>query len=390
MTNYEEIINTLNSDTYYNLRNDILKLVNDSTFIKKIIRIHNPILFDRFIKMCEFKIDTSIIYEERNKFIKKTLGNLNKNNIYEFFELDNLEEERKEIIASRYLSEYIINYYFLDNFYNFMANFYQMTGYLIGDRKSLININHIELYRQFINLTKMSFEDKIKLFNNNLNNDLKEMFYDDIDIVRVNSHRKLVEYTLKLNKDNGLYQKELSNKNNVDIYYLNGEKFYGFVRRITLREGNINGEKTHVFSQKRRLGYSFSYISSYDIGTIDFTNNSLLLYYDNIDYRNIMYVHHTDMHTGIIKRLTTYITDKENEIKSPEGLINMTVNYNEIYIKPGKEGIKPTAIVCFDAINDNVINFAKEYNLSILIINKEKYMHEVKYDDDYRDYTYIL
>jgi hypothetical protein len=390
MTNYDEIIGILNSDNYYSLRYDVMKLVNDEAFLKRIIKIHNPFIFDRFIKMCEFKIDTAAIYEERNKFVKKTINELNQDNIYSFFELEDMDKSRQDNYASRYLSEYIISYYFGDNFYNFMTNFFQMTNYLNGDRKNLVSLDHIKLYEQFINISKISLEDKIKLFNSNLNNDLMGMFYDDINTVRVDSHKRLVEASLKLNKDNGIYQSDLSDKCGVDVYYLNGESFYGFVRCLTLREENMKGEKKYVFSQKRRLGYSFSFVSGNEMGTIDSIGDGILLYYDDIDYQNIMYVHHTDMHTGIMNKLTTYISDKENEIKTPSGLIANTVNYNEVYIKPGKEGIKPTAVICFNDIDEKTLAFAKKYNLAILMVNKEKYKHDERYDDDYTEYTYML
>ena len=111
-------------------------------------------VFDRFIKMCEFKIDTSILYEERNIFIKKTLLNLKESDIYNFFELDSFDKKRDEIIASRYLTEYIVSYYFGDNYYNFLTNFYQMTGYLSSNKKGLINAAHLKLYQDFIDIKK--------------------------------------------------------------------------------------------------------------------------------------------------------------------------------------------------------------------------------------------
>ena len=390
MEKYDEIINVLESDYYYRIRNDANELMRDPIFLKKIITAHNPFVFDRFVKMCEFKMDTSAIYEGRNKFVKKSIDNLDEKNIFQFFGLENLEDSRKQVIASRYLSEYIVSYYFQDNFYNFMTNFFQMTNYLRFSKKDLVSLDHLKLYEQFTKITKLSFDDKIKLFNNNLGNDLMGMFYDDINIVRTDSHKELVEATLKLKKDNGIYQSDLSDKCGLNIYYLNGEPFYGFIRCISLKDKNIKGEKTHVFSQKERLGYSFSYIGNSEIGAIGSSEDSVLLYYDNIDYKNIMYVHHTDMHSGVMKKLTHYITDKENEIITPSYLVATTVNYNEVYIKPGEDGIKPTAIICYDNLNERALEFARKYNLSILIINREKYKHKEKYDDDYRDYTYVI
>ena len=389
MDYYQEVFNKLNSDEYYRLKTDIMKLINDSIFLKKIIEIHNPIIFDRFIKMCEFKIDTSGIYELRNKFIKKSIWELNQDNIYHFFELDNLEESRKKVIANRYLIEYIISYYFQDNFYNFITNFYIMTSYLSYSQKALVNEAHIKIYKNFVDLKDISMEDKVRLFTQYLNDDLMSMFYDDINIVREDSHKELVNSALKLNKNNGLYQNDLSNKYGIDVYYLNGEEFYGFVRTLSIKSSNLTSDD-YVFSKKRRLGYSFSYISNRNIGTMDYYGKNVLLLYDNIDYRQIMYVHHTDMHTGKIDKLDTYLTDKENEIVTPSKLISNTIDYNEIYIKSKDDGIKPTALVCYNVIKEEDVVFAKKYNLSILLINKEKYQRYDTFLDDIDRNTYVL
>ena len=389
MDYYQEVINILKSDESYKLKSDIMKLIDDGEFLKKIIHIHNPIVFDRFIKMCEFKLDTSGIYELRNKFIKKSIWELNQDNIYSFFELDDLEESRKKIIANRYLIEYIIGYYFQDNFYNFITNFYLMTNYLSYSKKNLVDEEHIKIYKSFVDLKDISMEDKVRLFTKYLNDDLMSMFYDDINIVREDSHKELVNSSLKLDKDNGIYQVDLSNKYGVDVYYLNGEEFYGFVRTLSIKSNDLTNDD-YVFSKKRRLGYSFSYISNRNIGTMDYYDKNVLLFYDNINYQNIMYVHHTDMYTGKRDELNTYLTDKENEIVTPSGLISKTINYNEIYIKSGDDGIKPTALVCYDVIKEEDIAFAKKYNLSILLINKEKYQRYTTFEDELDSNTYVL
>ena len=115
----------------------------------------------------------------------------------------------------------------------------------------------------------------------------------------------LVDKSLKLNHELEIYQRDISKRLGVDVYQLDGEPFYGFVRSLSLKDKNKKGEETYVYSQKERLGYSFSYVSGHEIGTIDPKGNGIILYYDNIDYQNIMYVHHTDMHTGAIKKLNT-------------------------------------------------------------------------------------
>ena len=65
---YDDVIELLNSDDYYKAKESVLKLSNNEDFINQMITTHNPFVFDRFVKMLEYKVDTSKLYEERNTF----------------------------------------------------------------------------------------------------------------------------------------------------------------------------------------------------------------------------------------------------------------------------------------------------------------------------------
>lgn len=386
MINEDEIINLLNSDEYYKVKKYINELISNDHFISQIIKIDNPFVFDHFIKMCEYKIDTSVLYEKRNKFIQKTILSLNKDNICEFFHLNSSDKT----LANRYLTEYIVGYYFHDNYYNFMTNFYQMINYLRSTKKILIDKKNIKTYDEFANLNNLSFDDKKNLFNKYLDNNLIELFYDDMNTVREDSYKELVDKSLKLNHDNNIYYKDISRRLGIDVYYLDGEEFLGFVRCLSINRGDLTDHLDYVNSNDNRLGYSFSYIGNNNIGTSDYDGKSVTLFYDNIDYENIMYVHHADLHAKKMVVQDDYLSEKENEIVTPQSLVAKTKNYNEIYIKRSDNGIKPTALVCYDNITKNDISFAEKYNLSILLINREKYKNYNQHEDDYDDYTYNI
>ena len=85
-----------------------------------------------------------------------------------------------------------------------------------------------------------------------------------------------------------------------------------------------------------------------------------------------------------------YLSEKENELVTPSGLIANTKNYNEIYIKAGVEGIRPKALVCYDRISHDDIAFAEKYDLALLVINREKYKRYETYEDDYVLNSYMI
>ena len=387
MNRIDEIFNLLKSDNYYKVKDNVSELVTNHEFIKRLIKEKSPFVFDRFIKMCEYKIDTSVLYDERKKYIKKTLNKINLDNCHDILGLTKFDM----ILVNRYIVEYIITYYFQDNYYNFMTNFYLMVNYLKYNDKKLVHPNNIELYQRFVNLRKLSIEEMIRFFNEYLNENIMEMFYDDMEIVRTDSHKELVNHSLKLSKNNKIYQADISKKLDVDVYMLDGEKFYGFVRCFIIPRGEyIFNFHDYVNSKGKRLGYSFSYISDTNIGTSDYDGNSIALFYDNIDFNKIMYVHHSDLHSANMTEQDDYLSIKENEIMTPNSLIANTRNYNEIYIKSSKDGIKPTALICYDQIFPYDVSFAKKYNLSILVIKRDKYQRFETYEEDYDSNSYVI
>ena len=378
MNDYSDILEQLASRDYRKVKKCCESLVNDSNFLKIIICINDPFIFDRFMKMNEYKIDTSSIYAERKKYIREALDiDVNKKNII--------------LMPDRWIVEYIICYYFEDNYYNFMANFYQMITYLTYTKKELVNKNNIDLYKEFVDLRNMSLMDKIGFFKLLLDNgNIMEMFYDDMNTVRTDSHKELVINSLKLTKDSDVYQKGISNRLGIDVYMLDGEAFFGFVRCFNIDRNDLSDHFAYINSTKERLGYSFSYISDKNIGTTDYNQKSVVLFYNDIDYKNIMYVHHADLHAKKMNEQDDFLSEKENEILTPHSLVAKTNNYNEIYIKSNNNGIKPTALICYDSISANDIAFADKYNLAILVINRKKYKRYETYEDDYDNYTYNI
>ena len=372
MQDYHEIFDILASDDYESIKTISDNLTNDEAFLKQIINIKNPRIFDRFIKMVQYKMDTTELCEQRNKYIKKTI-------------LNNAEE-----LPNNWLDEYIIHYFFEDNYYNFMTNLFQMIRYIGDTGKVLVSDNNLKIYSEFVDLNKLSNLEKAKLFKKYYQNEnIMEMFYNDLNIVREDSHLKLVNNITKLNKDDEIYQSDLSKRMQVDIYYLSGEPFYGFVRCFSINRGDSYNNYDYIYSIGNQLGYSFSYISDKNIGTIDSDGKCVTLFYDNIDYKNIMYVHHADLHAKKMQVQDDYLSVKENEILSPDSLIARTNNYNEIYIKSDTK-IKPTALICYDNITGNDIAFAKRYELVLLLIDTKKYKSYKTFDEDYDSNSYCI
>ena len=377
MDEFDYIINYFSSaGSVFNInRDDLGKLtqIDFHKYLTRIAKIDNPILYDHIIKYLEYKDDVSIFNEERKKYIEKKLLN---------DEDDNIKDE--------WYTEYIIQYFFGDNYYNFIINLFNMLSYYRSINGNFISLKNLKIYEKFDNISKLSKKEKKDLFREYYQkaNFIREMFYDDMRKVKNHCYKRLVDSALKLNKDSNIYNQELSNKYNIDVYYLNGEDFYTFVRTFSIDRSDLSDKDNYINSNLNRLGYSFSYISNKNIGTTDFKQKNVVLLYDKIDPNNISYVHHADIHSSKRIKQDGYLSNKVNELLSPSSLMAMTNGYNEVYINGNN--IVPTALICYDNITNDDVLFAKKYNLSIVLMNTSKYRRDDGRYEDFFDNSYTL
>lgn len=349
-----------------------INIKDNDDFVNKIAHMKNQNLYLKIIHLIENYIDVLEIENERRKYIIKIINDIN-----------------DKQVSLKDLREYVIYYFIGDNYYNFLVNFNQMLLYMMHIGKILIPIKHVEFYKMCLNICNLN-ENEIILFFKQYQDKSKvyEMFYDDIKNIKNDSYNDLVRHSLNLEKGNYLYNKELSYEKGVNVYYLNGEEFYAFVRCIIPNKNVFS--KDMIYCNLPKKYYSFSYIGDKNIGTIDKINKSTVTLMYKINPYNIVHVHHTDSSSGLSAWNDIFISNKINEIYSSDSLIRNTKFYNEVVVKKDGFGIIPTAVVCFDKIKDKDLNISFRYNLPIVLINSKKYY----LDDGYPDYndndTYCL
>lgn len=378
MDKYEEVLKILDKE-YISLKDQEFIIhffenkKGNSKYIKNISNMKNQSIYLKIMHLIENDMDVSEIEDRRRKYIIKVIDDYKNNNL-----------TNKEII------DYIIYYFVGDNYYNFLVNFNQMLLYMKHINKILISKDHIKFYQDCLRLKDLNREDMILFFNQNRNKTkFFEMFYDDMRIIKNHSYNDLTSKSLVLEKNNKLYDKKLSNKLGIDVYYLDGEEFYAFVRCILPNKDGFNIDDIYCNLPKKY--YSFSYIGNKNIGTIDKVNNmGITLLYSNINSNNIVHVHHMDSSSSISSKNEVFVSNKINEISSADSLIRDTKCYNEIVIKKDDFGIKPAAIICFNEIQDKDLEISHKYKLPIVLINCNKYYYDESYPDFSIDDSYSL
>lgn len=372
-------------------------LLNNKKIIDKYVQVFFTNKYRLSINaLMKSNVDLAInIERERREYIKKELININEKGYLKrmdsYFEKDFIDlsnelpfitfgnlnalyyKNRKDELVSRFVKltllfqlEQVIDIMFKDIAYNFLANLKVMLEYITNVKESIINTEHLELYKKIYTFDQLSMEERINFIKKiDDNYDYAKMFYEDYQKCRFYSYKEMNESITKLSRDSSLYNEELSQKNEVDIYELNGEEFYMYIH-VTgkSRSEGVFGWNEDGFTPT----LSLTLIGKKCIGM--FNEDSIVVGFLSLKPSNIMHVYHSDSYT--IKSLGS---KKVNQIYTPDILLDNTEKYNEI-LYDGK--IKPDVIVCCDTITHKELLAAKEMGLPILKIDTNKYRKDGK------------
>lgn len=364
---------------------------------KKVATIVDPCIYKRIVDALEQEMDTSKIKEYRKTYLENLLSSsIFKMYLILFREkymLDTMyyfDKEYNKIdefdSAKIFLLDIVADCLFDDYYVNIQEDMKQILKYVDLTNNDLVPRERLEFYKKFSSLDIENSEKIIEFFNENKNVNLIEEFYDDIRALKDESYKSLVDSCTKFTKDSPLYNEELSNKYGCEIYYLDGEEFFGFVRsdsmiekhHVEVNEGNprIVPNEQPTKEKIARLGPSFTYIGKDDIQTFKNPRDNLTMLYRGIDYRTIGHVYHNDSWSS--SSYSNY-SDYRNELHTPNSLLSESTKYPEIFIT-NLSGIEPFALICLDEVTEWDIEFSKRNNMPIVIINSLKY--ERKYSPE--------
>lgn len=379
---FNTIINR--SESLIDIRSYLFKFENDNyelytklalelnKYYRKIIESYNSEqdLFIDYIKYLNgnnYSEDNYLFSKEINDFLNNSD---NKDEIISFL--------RKE--TSLKISEVIIDLLFKDNIYNVKLNIMEILRYTEDIKQKLINDDNLNFYKTILNIDSMNNSEKIILYNKLKNKNISAMLYDDIRVLKDFSYRSIKDSLTNIVGNEQLKNTILSDKYGIDIYELNGEKFYMLVKSM-----NPITEKTNILETNQK-NYSiergcYSLIGS---DNIDVYNKQFVYGFVNgFIPENIISVFETDCFSResdepILNE--DYGTTAVNRLMTPDQIVNgldsnKKTRYSEIQIA-GK--INPDFIVTFDEINELAVSESKRLNIPIVVINTKKYENNKK------------
>ena len=352
------------------------RLFNSNTLIDKYIKLdtnryrdyvnilmNNNYEFYEIVEKERFKyVDNKVnsikndILEEYHNFDKTNIYNLydykTASKLYSIKDDDRKLNEYFKYSTKEKLLEMITDVFFKDVPYNFMQNLKTIINYSKDNSKYIPR--NINIYNTLLNFNELSIDSIINFFNKYKNEDLATSFYDDFRKARNTAYEEINNGITKLDKNSKLYKKDLSSELGVDTYELNGEDFYLYIH--SSRSG---------FWKNNQKTICLSLISHNNINTID--NDEVIFGFSKLKIDNIMHMYHSDAFSTREQG-----THKIHDIETKENLIKKTNSYNEILYKE-EDGFKPDYVVCFDIIDDNDRNIARELGIPIVVINSKKY-----------------
>lgn len=267
-----------------------------------------------------------------------------------------MNDSKLRQITIKRLFENICDLFFKDYPKNVLLNIKQVINFISESCESVIPIERENIYRLILYFNTLSLSD-IKALYKSLSSfdDISSLLYDDIRNCKNKSYEIFNNEFLKIKESDKLLNKELSEEVGCNVYKLDGEDFVACVH------------VGHVSKNFPRKTMSLSVIGTECIGT--FYKDDIIVGFEYLDPNKIMHMYSADSYTS-----NQYGSSRVNEIYTPKSLLKSTNYFNEVlYSEMDNKVLFPNYVVCKDGIDDNSINYAKDNNLPIVLINTKKY-----------------
>lgn len=334
---------------------------NNERLINKIVNIESPSYYRSIVKsLLPSNYNMVDILEDKRKIKMEEL-------FQSLIEMIHLEDtymdssiNKNNIVKEKGIKffEYACDLYFKDYLKNVFLNMSEILNFIKETNEELIPAERKQLYEMVIKFNELSVYEIIDLYNKMKRMDaLDKLLYDDIKTVKNRSYEMFNESFIKLEERKELEDKELTKEYGVKVYKLDGEDFTALVHVGKVDKNSL--EKT----------ISLSVIGNNGIGMYDDFSRGIIMGYEKLDANRVMHVYNGDSFSEGI-----YGTDRVNKIFTPDDLIRKTNYFNEIlYSEQDGNVLFPDYVVCKDEIDGESIDYAKEHNLPIVIINTLKY-----------------
>ena len=354
---------------------------------------------------------TIILTVERRECIRNILDITEVNN--SLIDLPKLRSEDLRLIVLRNITDgYLVDTEMIG--YSYMVKDREECTMYYREHQELIEISKKLDYVAFGKLSK-ELKRKLYEYSQTINDNERKLIIEEIKKINKEVTEWYKEgYKNKINSGQGIVDKaedkvitdSRKERHRVKVYDLKDEEPFAFlitVMRRGLRESfqNAYGRPSHTqtvddpssFLKEHSNGstiISASLINQHNINTFVADTADVMYVFSDIQGDDILSICQEDGHFAPDEEKDPPLF-REGRPKGPNELVIGTRMYNEIAIKRKRNGekIKPTAIVCYDKINDDSIKHAEYFDIPIIVIHTKTY-HELKdfTQDEEKGYIY--
>lgn len=388
----KEIKNILGEENYISL---FIYFFNTSSNDKERI---NQILEQKNYEL----IKDMLLLKENGKFSK----NINENEVNnDIFSIKNISASDISYILQRYMGSSLGRY--RDYLNNLKISLKDEKKYeeFYNRHKKVIDLLNCVYYE---NYKKISVEEQKKIYSfiKNLTNEEKEQIKQEVEkISKEIEELYKEEYASYIKNANGIIEKaspsaiQVNDKtvDNIKYYELKDNESFNFMITVmhNLARGgitpNMYGRPAHKITIDNPENFkkdlpggseviSTSLINDRNIETFIGYDVDLIYVFSDIKASDIVCVSPTDAayspQVDESKDLFSGPFDKEP--CGPEELMRKTKDYNELVIRRKNingERNMPTAILCYDKVNEESIRHAQYYDIPIIVINTKTYKY---------------
>ena len=188
--------------------------------------------------------------------------------------------------------------------------------------------------------------------------------------------KNLIDVAINPQNMSNLLSFEKSEKYNIPIYELNGEKFFAFVH-VTGEYKKYPSTNLNLWREKASDGLSLSFIGSNNITTYSSPEEYVTFGFSNLDYNRFVHLRDSDSFSNYNSSYNDH-SQYVQKIYTPSNFVKKTLGYNEIVYQENSKKIelaevKPDYVLCYNEISDVDVNVAQYYHLPIVVINTKKY-----------------
>lgn len=382
----DNINKLIKNDYFYNVFINNISIVLKNIEEKKYILPLELLDDDKFINFfvsnssaVSYRHDVNILKENNIEFYKK-IEDCRKKSVINKFKNCNKNSDKYQ--------KNEIFYLFIDTFFNmdaedFIHDLSMIINYVLNN-SDLIQLKRLNQYKKIMNFFKLNnIEEFISSFS--LDVDYEAMFISDFNMCFKDSCKKINNSLLNINSvksGNGVEVFNFDSNSDINVVMLDGMSFNSLIHCIKLGI-NEESDKSRLFCKKywdqdKNTTISLSYIGDKNIGV--FKEENVFFGFSDFNVDDVIHISNTDSYSQEDKGTSKYIC-----LYSPGDLLENSEGYNEIFYSNSKN-LKISYVGClldnslFCEIKNScnvklpgVVRCAKEFNVPVVLINKEKY-----------------